>query len=207
MGERERMRRGEVIERRLRALVRQRVACDSVALALFSLAMAGALLLLVVSLFWSGWVMTLVLVPVGLLVWRLVVQNRFWNVARLVEEEFPKVRGKLVAAVQLAYWAGAKTGTVPRAERSGGLSPVFRRLSVQASLAFSAVLLSATVSVFSTAATRRRTSSGRLPTRTRRGFSWLTAASTVRSPASSVSSAGRKSKSCPTVCSPPTRCH
>ena len=79
--------RGEVIERRLRALATQRMAWDSVALALFSLAMAGALLLLVVSLFWSGWVMALVLVPVGLQVWRLVSQNRFWNVARLVEEK------------------------------------------------------------------------------------------------------------------------
>ena len=59
------MRRGEVIERRLRALVRQRVVWDSVALALFSAAMAGALLLLVASLFWSGWVMALVLVPSG----------------------------------------------------------------------------------------------------------------------------------------------
>jgi len=144
MGERERMRRGEVIERRLRALVRQRVACDSVALALFSLAMAGALLLLVVSLFWSGWVMTLVLVPVGLLVWRLVVQNRFWNVARLVEEEFPKVRGKLVAAVQLAYWAGAKTGTVPRAERSGGLSPAFA-MSMRGNEGYSEEMIDAAV--------------------------------------------------------------
>ena len=98
------MRRGEVTERRLRALVRQRVAWDSVALALFSAAMAGALLLLVASLFWSGWVMALVLVPVGLLAWRLVIQNRFWHVAELVEERFPEVRGKLVAAGQLAQW-------------------------------------------------------------------------------------------------------
>ena len=103
----------------------QRAAWDAVALALFSLAMAGALLLLVVSLFWSGWVLAGLLVPVGLLVWRLVMQNRFWHVARLVEERFPEVRGRLVAAIQLAYWA--KTGTVPRAERSGGLSPVFAR--------------------------------------------------------------------------------
>jgi hypothetical protein len=105
------MRRGEVIERRLRALVRQRAAWDSVALALFSLAMAGALLLLVVSLFWSGWVMAALLVPVGLLVWRLVAQNRFWHVAGQVEEQFPEVRGKLVAAMQLGKWgAGAREG-------------------------------------------------------------------------------------------------
>jgi hypothetical protein len=97
-------RRTTLIERRLRALVTQRVAWDSVALALFALAMAGALLLLVVSLFWSGWVMALLLIPVGLLVWRMARQNRFWNVAGLVEERFPEVRGKLVAAVQLARW-------------------------------------------------------------------------------------------------------
>ena len=106
------MRRGEVIERRLRALVRQRVAWDSVALVLFSAAMAGALLLLVASLFWSGWVMALVLVPIGLLVWRLVAQNRFWHVAGLVEERFPEVRGKLVAAVQLARWRGGMTAEI-----------------------------------------------------------------------------------------------
>jgi len=106
------VRRGEVIERRLRALVRQRVAWDSVALVLFSAAMAGALLLLVASLFWSGWVMALVLVPIGLLVWRLVAQNRFWHVAGLVEERFPEVRGKLVAAVQLARWRGGMTAEI-----------------------------------------------------------------------------------------------
>ena len=101
-----------MIERRLRALVRQRVAWDSVALVLFSAAMAGALLLLVASLFWSGWVMALVLVPIGLLVWRLVAQNRFWHVAGLVEERFPEVRGKLVAAVQLARWRGGMTAEI-----------------------------------------------------------------------------------------------
>ncbi|MCX6841583.1 MAG: hypothetical protein NTX53_04780 [candidate division WOR-3 bacterium] len=104
------MRRGEVIERRLGALVRQRVAWDSVALVLFSAAMAGALLLLVASLFWSGWVMALILVPIGLLVWRLVAQNRFWYVAGLVEERFPEVRGKLVAAVQLSKWGSGVGG-------------------------------------------------------------------------------------------------
>ena len=97
-------RRTTLIERRLRALVGQRVAWDSVVLVLFTLAMAGALLLLVVSLFWSGWVMAALFVPVGLLVWRLAMQNRFWHVAGLVEERFPEVRGKLVAAVQLAQW-------------------------------------------------------------------------------------------------------
>ena len=112
------MRRGEVIERRLRALMLRRVAWDSVALALFALAMAGALLLLVVSLFWSGWVMALLLVPIGLLAWRLVAQNRFWYVAGLVEESFPEVRGKLVAAVQLARW-GQEQGTVPIAGKQG----------------------------------------------------------------------------------------
>ena len=106
------VRRGDVIERRLGALVRQRVAWDSVALVLFSAAMAGALLLLVASLFWSGWVMALVLVPIGLLVWRLVAQNRFWHVAGLVEERFPEVRGKLVAAVQLARWRGGMTAEI-----------------------------------------------------------------------------------------------
>ena len=100
-------RRGEAIERRLRALVGQRVAWDSVALALFTLAMAGALLLLVVGLFWSGWVMAALTVPVGLLAWRLVAQNRFWNVARVIEERFPEVRGKLVVALQLAQWGRA----------------------------------------------------------------------------------------------------
>jgi len=120
----EHMKRGEVIERRLRALQSQRVAWDSVALALFALAMAGALLLLVVSLFWSGWVMAALLVPVGLLVWRLVMQNRFWHVAGLVEEQFPEVRGRLIAAVQLAHWAktgGRKTGTVPLSSSSDSL--------------------------------------------------------------------------------------
>ena len=120
------MRRGAVIERRLRALVGQRIAWDSVALALFSVAMAGALLLLIVSLFWSGWVMALLLIPFGLLVWRLVAQNRFWNVAGLVEEAFPEVRGRLVAAIQLAHW-GRKRGTVPQS-RTGpceGTVPVF----------------------------------------------------------------------------------
>jgi hypothetical protein len=127
------MKRGEAIERRLRALKSQRVAWDSVALVLFSLAMAGALLLLVVSLFWSGWVMAALLVPVGLLAWRLVRQNRFWNVARLVEESFPEVRGKLVAAVQLARWGGektdaiiaAKTGDSPSERPARGTVPVF----------------------------------------------------------------------------------
>jgi len=103
-------RRGEVIERRLRALVRQRMAWDSVALAVFSLAMAAALLLLVVNLFWSGWAMAALAVPVGLLVWRLAAQNRFWNVARLVEERFPEVRGKLVAAMQLSQWGARGEG-------------------------------------------------------------------------------------------------
>ena len=103
-------RRTNLIERRLRALVRQRVAWDSVALALFTLAMAGALLLLVVSLFWSGWVMAVLLVPVGLLGWRLVIQNRFWHVAGLVEERFPEVGGKLVAAVQLGKWGSGVRG-------------------------------------------------------------------------------------------------
>ena len=116
------MRRGEVIERRLRALARQRVAWDSVALALFSAAMAGALLLLVASLFWSGWVMALALVPIGLLVWRLVAQNRFWHVAGLVEERFPEVHGRLVAAAQLA-----RSGRGMAAEIAGeGQSPAER---------------------------------------------------------------------------------
>ena len=129
-------RRTTLIERRLRALASQRVAWDSVALALFSVAMAGALLLLVVSMFWSGWVMAALLVPVGLLVWRLAMQSRFWHVAGLVEERFPEVRGKLVAAVQLRHWAeaetggresGRKRGTVPQS-RTGpceGTVPVF----------------------------------------------------------------------------------
>ncbi|MBM3331195.1 hypothetical protein FJY68_04995 [candidate division WOR-3 bacterium] len=98
------MRRGEVIECRLRALVGERVAWDLLALAVFTLAMTGALLMLVVSLFWSGWVMAALAVPVGLLVRRLVAENRFWNVARLVEERFSEVRGKLVAGMQLARW-------------------------------------------------------------------------------------------------------
>jgi hypothetical protein len=113
------VKRGEVIERRLRVLKRQRVAWDSVALVLFSAAMAGALLLLVASLFWSGWVMALVLVPVGLLVWRLVTQNRFWHVAGLVEERFPEVRGKLVAAVQLSRWGTGDGGPGSGVGRSG----------------------------------------------------------------------------------------
>jgi len=129
----ERLKRGEVIERRLRALKSRRVVWDSVALVLFSLAMAGALLLLIVSLFWSGWVMAVLLVPVGLLAWRLVAQNRFWNVARLVEESFPEVRGKLVAAVQLARWGGEKTdaiidakiGDSPSERSARGTVPVF----------------------------------------------------------------------------------
>ena len=117
--------RGEVIERRLRALATQRMAWDSVALALFSLAMAGALLLLVVSWFWSGWVMALVLVPVGLQVWRLVSPNRFWNVARLVEEQFPEVCGKLVAAVQLAHWKEGRGGGARGKARKRG--PIMMR--------------------------------------------------------------------------------
>jgi len=128
-------RRTTLIERRLRALAGRRVAWDSAALALFSIAMAGALLLLVVSLFWSGWVMALLLVPVGLLVWRMAAQNRFWNVAGLVEERFPEVRGRLVAAVQLARWGrgdksvSPKRGTVPQS-RTGpceGTVPVLGR--------------------------------------------------------------------------------
>jgi hypothetical protein len=102
-------RRTTLIERRLRALTGQRVAWDAVALASFTLAMAGALLLLVAGMFWSGWVMALLLVPVGLLAWRLWAQNRFWHVARLVEETFPEVRAKLVAALQLARWGRPKS--------------------------------------------------------------------------------------------------
>ncbi|HTW92325.1 MAG TPA: hypothetical protein VMH22_11515 [bacterium] len=103
-------RRGEVTESRLRALARQRWAWDSVALALFSLAMACALVLLVVNLFWSGWVLAALVVPVGVLLWRLVAQNRFWYVARLVEERFPEVRGRLVATVQLGKWGSGVGG-------------------------------------------------------------------------------------------------
>jgi len=127
-------RRTTLIERRLRALAGQRVTWDSLALALFSVAMAGALFLLVVSLFWSGWVMALLLIPIGLLVWRLVMQNRFWHVAGLVEERFPEVRGRLVVEMQLAHWVGAKTGgrksgTVPQSSSSDSLrySPHFLR--------------------------------------------------------------------------------
>ena len=70
--------------------------------------------------------MAVLLVPVGLLVWRLVVRNRFWNVAGLVEDEFPEVRGKLVAAIQLAHW-GRKRGTVPQSHTGPceGTAPVF----------------------------------------------------------------------------------
>ncbi len=109
-------RRTTLIERGLRGLVRRRVAWDSGALALFTLAMGGALLLLIVSLFWSGWVMALLLLPAGLLVWRVVTQNRSRSVAKLVEEEFPEVRGKLVVALQLARW-GSKDQTKSEVRR------------------------------------------------------------------------------------------
>ena len=99
-----------MIRRRVRALVGARVAWDSVALALFTLAMGGALSLLAAGMFWSGWVVAALVVPVGFLLWRLVAQNRFWNVARLVEERFPEVRGKLVAALQLARWGNWEPG-------------------------------------------------------------------------------------------------
>jgi hypothetical protein len=121
------MNRGEAIERGLWRLVAQRVAWDAIALGVFTAAMFWAMLALVASLFWSGWVMAALLVPVGLLAWRLVMQNRFWNVARSVEEEFPEVRGKLVAVLQLARWrGGAKTG----GRESRIQSPEFRIQSV-----------------------------------------------------------------------------
>jgi hypothetical protein len=107
-------RRTTLIERRLRALVAERVAWDSVALALFALAMAGALFVLVVSLFWSGWVMAALAIPVGFLVWQFAAQNRFWNVARLVEARFPEVRGRLVVALQLARWG--RVAAEPKSE-------------------------------------------------------------------------------------------
>ncbi|MBM3313468.1 hypothetical protein FJY70_02615, partial [candidate division WOR-3 bacterium] len=95
---------------RLRTLARRRLLWDSLALLLFSAAMGLALLLLVVNLFWSGWAMAFVLAPVGLLVRRMLVENRFWQVARRVEERFPELRGKLVAAIQLRQWQGQREG-------------------------------------------------------------------------------------------------
>jgi hypothetical protein len=103
-------RRGEAIERRLRALVRQRAVVDSAALVAFSVAMAWALLLLVVGLFWSGWVMALLAIPVAVLAVHAARENRFWKVAGLVEERFPEVRGRLVAAVQLSRWGTRNWG-------------------------------------------------------------------------------------------------
>ena len=58
------MRRGEAIERRLRALAARRVAWDAIALGVFTAAMFWAMLVLVAGLFWSGWVMAALLVPV-----------------------------------------------------------------------------------------------------------------------------------------------
>jgi hypothetical protein len=96
------MRRGEAMEQRLRSLVRQRWAADFVAFVSLGLAVAGLGLLVAASFYWAGWVVWLFLVPMVPVAWLLAAQNRFRHVCGLVEQEFEPVRGRLIAALELA---------------------------------------------------------------------------------------------------------
>ena len=105
------MRRGEAMERRLRALVRQRWAADFVAFVLLGLAVAGLGLLVAASFYWAGWVVWLFLVPMVPVAWLLAAQNRLRRVCAQVEQEFEPVRGRLIAALELARFpAQSKEG-------------------------------------------------------------------------------------------------
>ena len=100
------MRRGEVIERRLSALVRQRWAADLVAFVLLGLGVAAVALLVVSLLFLAGWLVWLTLLPMAVVAWVLAARNRFRHVCRLVEERFTEMRGKLVPALELSRYQG-----------------------------------------------------------------------------------------------------
>jgi hypothetical protein len=103
------MNHGALLRTRLGRLVWQRLANDLAALALASLALAGFGALIVAVLFWTGWVLLGVLVPVAVLAWHWLRGSGLAQTAYEVEERFPEVKGRLVAALELArYDAGSR---------------------------------------------------------------------------------------------------
>lgn len=98
---------GVRLKARLRAVARRRLANDLAAAVLAALAGAGVMALVVAAAFWSGWLALAGLVPAAFLGWRWLRRAGVIGTARLIERRFEQLRGRLVAALELADY---KTG-------------------------------------------------------------------------------------------------
>ncbi len=90
---------------------RLRLANDIAALVLVLVGLAGFGVFLVAALFWSGWLLLVLLLPFAYLARRWLSGLSVRRLAAQIETYFSEVRGKLVPAIELAeYQAASKEG-------------------------------------------------------------------------------------------------
>ncbi len=98
------LRRGALLRSRLARLNRQRLVNDLIAVLLVALALVVCGAVVVAMLFWSGWVLSVLALPVGLLGWRWLGRRGLFRTAYDVERSFPETKGRLVSALELAQY-------------------------------------------------------------------------------------------------------
>ncbi|MEO0078769.1 MAG: hypothetical protein ABIK86_07225, partial [candidate division WOR-3 bacterium] len=83
---------------------RQRLANDLAAALLAGLALAVLFTVVVALLFWSGWVLLVLALPVAALGWHWLRRDGLVRTAHDIEEKFVETRGRLVSALELSTY-------------------------------------------------------------------------------------------------------